>query len=251
LWALGYPEQALHRARDGLTLARQLAHPFSLAFALSQVAVLHAARREGQAAQTTAEAVLALAQEQGFAFWSARGRFLRGWAVAIQGDGEAGIAQMRQGLDATRSTGAEVGRSGFLALLAEAYGVAAQPERGLEVLAEALAQVDNTGERWWEAELHRLQGELLLQSEPGAPASEVCASHEAAEACFCQAITLARRQQAKSWELRAAMGLARLWQRQGKHAAAHTLLAEIHNWFTEGFQTPDLQEARRLLEELV
>jgi predicted ATPase len=197
-----------------------------------------------------AEAALALAEERDFAFWLARGRFLRGWAVAIQGDGEAGIAQMRQGLEATRSTGAEVGLSGFLALLAEAYGAAAQPERGLEVLAQALAQVDNTGERWWEAELHRLQGELLLQSEPGPPASREFVPHEAAEACFRQAIAIARRQQAKSWELRAAMNLARLWQRQGKRAAAHALLGEIYGWFTEGFETADLQEAKALLQEL-
>ena len=249
LWALGYPEQALHRAREGLTLARQLGHPFSLAFALLHVAVLHAARREGQAAQAMAEAALALAQEQDFAFWLAWGRFLRGWAAAIQGDGEAGIGQMRQGLEAARSTGAEVGRSGFLALLAEAYGAAAQPERGLEVLAEALVQVDKTGERWWEAELHRLQGALLLQSQPGPPASGVGASHQAAEACFRRAISIARHQQAKSWELRAAMSLARLWQSQGKRAAAHALLAELHDWFTEGFQTPDLRETRALLDE--
>jgi predicted ATPase len=139
-----------------------------------------------------AEAVLALAEEQDFAFWLARGRFLRGWAVAIQGDWEAGIAQMRQGMEATHSTGAEVGLSGFLALLAEAYGEATQPARGLEVLSQALAHVDKTGERWWEAELHRLRGSFLLQSEPGPPASGVCASHEAAEACFRRALSIAR-----------------------------------------------------------
>jgi DNA-binding winged helix-turn-helix (wHTH) protein/predicted ATPase len=250
LWALGYPEQALRSAREALHLARQLGHPFSLAFALSHAAVLHAALREGQAVQTMAEAALALAQEQGFAFWSAWGRFLRGWAVAVQGDGEAGIGEMRQGLEATRSTGAEVGLSGFLALLAEAYGAASQPEMGREVLAQALAQVDKTGERWWEAELHRLQGALLLRPESGLPASGVCASHEAAEACFRQAISIARHQQAKSWELRAATSLARLWQSQGKRAAAHALLAEIHDWFTEGCQTLYLWEARELLDEL-
>ena len=250
LWALGYPEQAMHSGREALLLARQLGDPFSLAFALSHVAVLHAALREGQAVQAMAEAALALAEEQDFAFWLARGKFLRGWALAIQGAGEAGISQMRQGMEATRATGAEVGLSGFLALLAEAHGVVAQPERGLEVLSQALAQVDKTGERWWEAELHRLQGILLLQSEPAPPTSGVCASHEAAEACFRRAISIARHQQAKSWELRAAMSLARLWQSQGKRAAAHALLAEIHDWFTEGFQTPDLRETRILLDEL-
>lgn len=170
--------------------------------------------------------------------------------MAIQGDGEAGIGEMRQGLEATRSTGAEVGRSGFLALLAEAYGAASQPERGLEVLSQALAQVDKTGERWWEAESHRLQGELLLQCRDHTSATGVFASPEAAEACFRQAIAIANHQQAKSWELRAAMSLARLWQSQGKRAAAHALLAEIHDWFAEGFQTPDLRETRVLLDEL-
>jgi len=118
-------------------------------------------------------------------------------------------------------------------------------------LSQALAQVDKTGERWWEAELHRLQGALLLQSEPGSSASGVCALHEAAEACFRRAISIARHQQAKSWELRATTSLARLCQSQGKRAAAHALLAQIHDWFTEGFQTPDLRETRVLLDELV
>jgi predicted ATPase/DNA-binding winged helix-turn-helix (wHTH) protein len=249
-WALGYPEQALHSGHAALRLARQLGHPFSLAFALSHVALLHAALREGAAAQEMAESALSLAQEQGFAFWSGWGRFLRGWAVAMQGDGETGIGEMCQGLEATRSTGAEVGLSGFLALLAEAHGAASQPERGLEVLDQALAQVDKTGEHWWEAELYRVQGALYLQSAPNSLTSRECAPRETAEACFRRAISLAHQQQAKSWELRAAMHLARLWQHQGKHTAARALLGEIHPWFTEGFHTPDLQETRVLLDQL-
>jgi predicted ATPase len=240
LWLLGYPDQALHRSREGLALAQQLAHPFSLAFALLHSAVLHVARREGQATHEVSEAALTLAREQEFAFWLAWGTFLRGWALTTQGEEREGIAQMCQGLEATRAIGAEVGRSGFLALLAEAYGAAAQPEKGLEVLAEALCVVNTRGERYYEAEIYRLTGELLL----------ACSAdrHAAAEASFQQALVVARAQQAKSWELRTAVSLGRLWQQQGQRAKAHELLAPIYSWFTEGFDTPDLQEAKTLLE---
>jgi predicted ATPase len=242
LWLLGYPDQALHRSREGLTLAQQLAHPFSLTFALLHGAVLHVARREGQATREVSEAALTLATEQGFAFWLAWGKFLRGCALTTQGDEREGIAQMCQGLEATRSIGAEVGRSGFLALLAAAYGAAAQPEKGLEVLAEALSVVNNKGERYYEAEIHRLTGELLLACFADQQA--------ASEASFHQAIVVARAQQAKSWELRAAVSLGRLWQQQGKRTAARQLLEEVYGWFTEGFETSDLQEAQVLLEDL-
>ena len=242
LWLLGYPDQALHRSREGLHLAQQLAHPFSLAFALLHGAVLHTARREGQATQEVAEAALTLAMEQGFAFWLAWGTFLRGWALASQGDEQGGIAQMCQGLEAARAIGAEVGRSGFLALLAQAYGAAAQPAKGLEVLAEAQRVVNDRGERYYAAEIYRLTGELLLAS--GAD------QHVAAEASFHQALAVARSQQAKAWELRAAVSLGRLWQQQGKRAAALQLLGEVYGWFSEGSETTDLREARALLVEL-
>ncbi len=160
----------------------------------------------------------------------------------MQGQWEEGIAQIQQGLVAQHATGAEIARPSFLALLAEAHAAAGQAEAGLGVLAEALALVDHTGERHWEAEVHGLKGELLLQQAvPDAPQ---------AEACFQQALAVARRQQAKSWELRAAMSLSRLWQQQGKRAEARELLAPIYGWFTEGFDTADLQEAKALLEEL-
>jgi predicted ATPase len=149
---------------------------------------------------------------------------------------------MCQGLEATRAIGAEVGQSGFLALLAAAYGAVAQPEKGLEVLAEALSVVNNKGERYYEAEIHRLTGELLLAG---------CADQQAAsEASFHQALIVARAQQAKSWELRAAISLSRLWQQQGKRAEAHALLAPVYGWFTEGFDTADLKDAKALLDEL-
>jgi predicted ATPase len=155
---------------------------------------------------------------------------------------EEGIAQMRQGMTAWQATGAEVDRPYYLALLAEGYGKAGRAEEGLHILAEALAVTDAIEERYYEAELYRLQGELLLAGSRE--------HHAEAEPCFRHALAIARRQQAKSWELRATMSLSRLWQRQGKRAAAHQLLAEIYGWFTEGFDTADLQEAKALLEEL-
>jgi predicted ATPase len=161
--------------------------------------------------------------------------------------------QIRQGLVAFQATGAEQWQPYHLALLAEAYGKAGQEEEGLTALVEALAAVDRTGERWCEAELYRLQGQLTLQQGKGHSARCTVPSPQAeaeAEACFQKAIAIARTQQAKSWELRAVMSLSRLWQQQGKKNEAQQMLAEIYGWFTEGFDTKDLQEAKALLEEL-
>ena len=166
----------------------------------------------------------------------------RGGTLAAQGHYEEGIAQMRQGIAAMQATQTRMALPRLLARLAEAYGNSGQAAAGLGVLAEALAVLDTTGERVHEAELYRLKGELLLQQAvPDAPQ---------AEACFQKALAVARRQQAKSWELRAAMSLSRLWQQQGKRDDARELLAPIYGWFTEGFDTADLQEARALLEDL-
>jgi predicted ATPase len=192
--------------------------------------------------QAHVEAVLALATEHGFARYVALGALHRGMALAAQGQTAEGIAQMRQGLAALRATGAVVSMSGHLAQLAKACGQVGQVDEGMHLLAEALAMVDTTGERHTEAELHRLKGALLLVL-PTDHTTE-------AEACFKQALAIARRQQGKSWELRAAMSLARLWQQQGKRTAAYDLLAPVYGWFTEGFDTLDLQEAKALLEEL-
>jgi predicted ATPase len=175
----------------------------------------------------------------------AQGTILRGWALAAQGQREEGSAQIRQGLAAFRATGAELNRTYYLALLAEAYGQAGQTNEGLHVLSEALTGVHSGRERWWEAELYRLRGELLLQAGCG-----VQNAAWTAEESFRQALDTARRQQAKSLELRAAMSLGRLWQQQGKRAAAHRLLTEVYDWFTEGFDTADLRETRSLLAEL-
>jgi predicted ATPase len=242
IWALGYPDQARQSTNEALTLAQELTHPFSLAFALTVAAVAHQFRREVQAVQERAEALMTLSTEQGFPYWLAYGTILRGWALTAQGEGAEGIAQMCQGLVAYRATGAEIHRPYFLGLLAEAYGKVGQPEEGLTVLVEALETVNKTEERNWEAELHRGKGELLLMQQ-GQKVGE-------AEECFRQALDTARRQQAKSFELRAALSLSRLWQQQGKQEEAHQLLAEIYGWFIEGFDTADLKEAEILLEEL-
>jgi predicted ATPase len=242
LWMLGYPDQALATTHGALTLGQTLAHPHNLAFSLEFLAWLHQFRHEAPAAQAYAEAGLALAREQGFPHFVALCTVHWGWALAVQGQGEAGIALMRQGQAAWQAMGGELHQPYFLALLAEAYGTIGQTDKGLAVLAEALARVERTDERLYEAELYRVKGELLLR--------QAVPDVLQAEACFQQALAIASRQQATSWELRAAMSLARLWQGQGKHAEARQLLAPIYNWFTEGFDTADLREAKGLLEAL-
>jgi len=242
IWVLGYPDQALQSVHKALTLAQELTHPFSLVYVLAMAAVVHQFRREAQEAQERAEELIALSTEQGFPHWLAFGTILRGWALTAQGQGAEGISLIHQGLDSHRALGAEVDKPYFLALLTEAYGKVGQPEEGLTVLGEALAIVDNTGGRNWEPELRRLKGELLLMQQ-GQKVAE-------AEECFRKALETARRQEGKSLELRVAMSLSRLWQQQGKQEGAHHLLAEIYDWFTEGFDTADLKEARALLEEL-
>jgi class 3 adenylate cyclase/predicted ATPase len=241
LWSLGYPDQALQRSQEALKLARETSHPMTLAVALLFAATLYQYRREGHLALEWSEAALALSHEQGFAQRLAEATIQRGWGLVEQGQEEAGIAQIRQGLAALRVTGVGTSRS-YMGLLAEAYGKAGQPEAGLRVVGEVLASSNRPAQGTATTELYRLQGELLLrQTIPDAPQ---------AEASFQQALAMARRQQAKSLELRAAMSLARLWRQQGKQAKARALLAPIYGWFTEGFDTADLQEAKTLLEEL-
>jgi class 3 adenylate cyclase/predicted ATPase/DNA-binding winged helix-turn-helix (wHTH) protein len=240
-WLLGYPDQALRQTQEALTLAQELSHSYSLCFALHFASTLFAWRREMQLVQEKSEAVIALANEHGFARWLAGGNARRGWALVEQGKVEEGMPQLLQGLTTWRAMGGELGLPAILARLAEAYGKCGRAETGLEVLAEALALVHKNQERYYEAELHRLAGELVL-----------CTSLDVqqAEASFNRALEIARRQQAKSWELRVGMSLSRLWHQQGKRDAAHALLAPIYGWFTEGFATSDVQEAKALLTTL-
>ena len=242
LWYLGYPDQGLVRNQEAVTLAQQVAHPFSLSFALSFAALFHQYRREVQAAQEHAEAAIRLAKEQGFPDWMAFGSLIRAWALAQQGQAQEGIEQIHLGLTTYRATGAELYRPSWLALLAEAQGTIGEPEVGLVVLTEALTLVDTTGARWYEPELYRLKGELLLAQSPD--------NHTEAETCFQHALSIAQSQSAKSWELRAATSLARLWQQQGKRDEARQLLGDIYGWFTEGFDTADLKDAKAFLDAL-
>jgi tetratricopeptide (TPR) repeat protein len=242
LWLLGYPDQGLVQNDEAVTLAQQIAYPSNLSFVLSTAPVLHHLRREWQTCQEYTKAAIILAQEQGFPYWMAQSAILHGWTLVQQGQAQAGIEQITQGLIAFRTTGAELVRPYYLALLSEAYGTMEQPEAGLTVLAEALTLAETTGERWYESEIYRLKGELLLQQHTDNQAE--------AENCFHHALEIARSQQAKSFELRAATSLSKLWQQQGKRQEAHDLLAPVYNWFTEGFETADLKDAKTLLDEL-
>jgi predicted ATPase len=241
LWVLGYPDQALRRMDEALMRAQELAHPFNLAMVLYVAAEFHQLRREPHRTHERAAAGIAVAREQGFRFFLAEASMLRGWAWAEQGQGVDGLAELRQGMAAWEATGAQI-RPSHLLWLADAYGHLGQPDEGLRVLAEAEVAARAREERFLEAELSRCKGELLLVQS---------AAHQAAAAtCFQQALAVARHQQAKAWELRAATSLARLWQQQGKRQDAHDLLAPVYHWFTEGFDTADLQDAKVLLKEL-
>jgi predicted ATPase len=251
LWLLGYPDQALQRAQQALVLADALSTPEALAAVLFGAAALHQFRGEVQAAQQQAEALVALSREHRFALGSARGTILWGWALAEQGQGAEGLSRIHEGLAAFRAMGVEPMVPYCLALLAEAYGKGADVKDGLTVLAEALAMVPKAGGDFYEAELYRLKGELLLAHAcQRQTAKRNRHMAEEGDACFQQALAVARRQEAKSLELRAATSLSRLWQRQGRRADARQLLAPIYSWFTEGFDTADVQEAQVLLSEL-
>ncbi len=248
LWFLGYPDQAAERSEAATALAQELSHVWTLLDASSLAgAAFHLFRREGQAAQEHVETVMRVSPEGGLVVYQAEGTCCRGWQQILVGHVQEGIAQLRDGLAAMQAVGAVRHRTSFLAALAEGYAKMGQPGQGLGALAEAFSLVAQTGERYYLAELHRLQGELLLM-QGDQPEAE--ASFHQAESCFQHAIEVARQQSAKSWELRATMSLSRLWQQQGKREEARLMLAEIYGWFTEGFDTPDLKEAKALLEEL-
>ena len=241
LWSLGYPDQALERSREAITLARDRSHPWSLCIALTYASLTHCLCRETHAAEELAEEIVTISTEYGFPFYLTLGNSLKGYAMAMQGE-EEGISLLRQSLADSRAMGAEALRPYFLSILAETYWKVGQTKEGLATLEESLALVDKNGERFCEADLHRLKGELLLAQSDG--------NQIEAEACYHKALEVARSQQAKSWELRAAMSLSRLWGKQGKREEAKNLLAPVYDWFTEGFDTADLKDAKALLEEL-
>ena len=241
LWLLGYPEQAVAHTKEFLRLGFDAAHAQSKAFALSCAATIYQWYGDSVRVAELADEGLAFSGEQGLPFWRGIMTVTRGWARAEQGEAIEGIAEMRRGLADFRATGAEITVASHLVRLGEAYGKAGQPREGLAVLREDPALGEDREERCWEADLYRIKGELLLDS--GSDVAEV-------EVLFNKAIEIARCQKAKSIELRGAMSLARLWQQQSKGPEARQLLADIYNWFTEGFETADLKAARQLLSEL-
>jgi predicted ATPase/class 3 adenylate cyclase len=252
--AAGYPDQALKRSRDALSLAQLLSHPYSLAYARGIAAAFHQFRNDGEVTQDLADASLGLATEHGFPFWSAFQTILLGWVLVKQGRADEGIAQMSSGMETYLATGAELLRPYLIGLLAEALAESGSTERGLALLAEALEAVEKTGERFYEAELYRRKGELLFRSySEGSESIDFTAQSSRSceiERCFLKAISIADRQEAKWFELRATTSLARLWHRQGKKEEAHTMLTKSYSWFTEGFDTADLKESKALLDQL-
>jgi predicted ATPase len=261
LWHLGYPDQALARAEEGLALARGLSHLHSLAHAEFFVGFVHQHRREASAAREHAEAVIALSAEQGFALWSAWATTLRGSAMSQQGHREEGVTQIQNGLAMSLAAGIKLSRPDFLCIMAEEQMEAGRLDDGRRALTEALAIIDEYENRLCEAEAYRLKGESLLkqghaersrtgQASLRAPLGADASNAAEARSCFERAIGIARKQSAKSWELRATTSLARLLAKQGQTDDARTMLAEIYNWFTEGFDTKDLQEAEQLLNGL-
>jgi class 3 adenylate cyclase/predicted ATPase len=243
LWVLGYADQALAISRDAMTLARHLDHPFSLVQALIYATFIHHSRGEVLAIRKLADEAKSLAVEHGFPFWQAEASMMAGWAVAVQDEGKEGLVRLRQGMTDFLATGARMDRPRWLAILAEACRINQQPREGLKAVEEALEIVEETKECFFQARLYQLKGELLLEQEP-------LQNGPAADALFREALATAQHQRAKSWELRAATSLARLWNAQGRRREAHDLLAPVYDWFTEGFDTAPLKDARGLLDGL-
>jgi len=240
LFSLGFPDQALARSSEAIAEARRLAHPPTLATGLTASARLLALVGDYVALNERAEQLLAVATDQGFPAWHAFATFFHGWIKVANGDVAEGLSLMRSGWTACRGTGMEGNMTPLIALLARAYEIAGQIEEAVTQLSGALQIVERTGERWLAAELYRHKGQLLLRQEHS----------EAAEELYRKALSIAEAQEAKLWELRAAVSLARLWGEQGRRVEARDLFDPVYGWFTEGFDTADLKEAKALLEEL-
>lgn len=254
LWVTGYPDQSLEHSRRAMALAQALTHPISLLLAHQYAATLGKLRREPDTTRSLAEAELSLAKELGLPYWVAGALLCRAWALAEQGQIAEGMAQAREGLAVFRVSGGELLAPYALAFFAEVSAKAGQLDKGLAALHEALAMAHRNGEGFYEPEIQRLKGELLqarsLAADP-VPARPADDGREA-ETCLLQAMQVARQQGARMWELRAAVSLCRLWQAQGlqdKREEGRRMLAEIYGWFSEGLDTVDLREAKRLLEE--
>jgi predicted ATPase len=240
LFGLGYPDQALTQSSAAIAEARRLAHPPSLAVNLSIGARLLSLVGDNPALDERADQLVEVATEQGFPHWRGEGTIFRGWVKVRNGDVAEGISLLRSGTGIYRATGAEMFMPHYIALLARASEIAGQVEEALALLEEALQIAERTGERWFEAELNRHKGQLQLRQ----------GQTKAAEELYRKALSIAAEQEAKLWELRAAVSVARLWGEQGRRPEARDLLAPVYRWFTEGFDTPDLKDAKAVLDEL-
>jgi predicted ATPase len=240
LWLLGFADQALDRVDKALTLARELSHPFTTQEALMFAAWLHYDRGEISAAAEKAEAAMMNASAHGFPIWEVT--TLTGRILVEQGRGEEGLTQLHRGLTGLRTAGSRVTELRCLCLLIDAFGKQGQPDRGLQALTEASELAAESVNAWFESERYRLEGDLLLDLEPD--------TSQSAEACFRQAIDVARVRHMKSLELRAVRSLSRMLSRKRRDDEARRVLAEVYGWFSEGFGTRDLREAKALLEEL-
>jgi predicted ATPase len=237
-------DQARSRTNEALTKGRQIS-PYNLVFAQIHawcgIDWATAEEKSARAILRSADELLAISNEQGFSVWAVVGNIMRGWCLGQLGQAVDGIPLVVKSITMARTTGVNLLMPFFLTSLAQTYQRSRQPQEGLNRIAEAIKLAETTQERWAEAEMHRVQGTLLLSVH----------EHAAAEESYCRALTVARRQNAKLWELRAALDLARLWRDQGKRTEARELLAPIYGWFTEGFDTPVLQDAKALLDELM
>ena len=253
LWYLGYADQAQTMTREALSIAEQMSHPVGICQTLATTIALEAFQRNAERVVEMIEKMLFYADEHGLPHYRAMGEIMLGWARATKGEAEEGFAAMRQGLAACRNLEIEQRRASYLVLMAEALCLAGRPEEALRALVEAVETINITSERFHEAELYRIKGEALLSihaSQDGRDNAEHPGLQSQAEACFREAIQVARRQSAKAFELRAAMGLAELWNRQDRRQEARDVLAEVYGRFTEGFETVDLKEARSLIDKL-
>ena len=241
-WLLGFPDEALQKSEEALVAVRQISHFYSSAFALAWHALILLLRGDYDGAREQAELCLPMSLEQRFPFLSSCSRIFRGWALASRGEIPEGVTDIESGLAEYRAIGGEVFKPTWICVMADISGRLGRPDEGLNALDKAFALVGETKERWWEAELHRSRGQLMLMAKDAKIAE--------AEQSFRKAIEVAQSQRAKSLELRAATSLARMWQKQGKKKKAHDLLAPVYDWFTEGFDTADLKDAKALLGEL-
>jgi predicted ATPase len=242
LWLLGYPEAAIRDADDALRSARELGQAATLMYALSLVAIPYILCGNHAAAAAQAQELAALAEEKGSLMWHAHGIIHQGSALTLVGRASDAAEMLISGITAVRTTGGTNWKPLYLPHLARAYAELGQFEEAWRCIGEAMTAAERTKEKWCEAEIHRTAGEIALMS-PEPDATKV-------EAYFERALAIARQQQAKSWELRAAMSMARLWRDQGKRNEARELLAPIYGWFTEGFDTLDLKQAKALLDKL-